>query len=275
MVYGLVNLSRLGASPGAGAFIIVLTIALTISLPMAKAFAQNNESAQPLKAQLEGFIDGVIDDKYLPSTTVNKDTPRGITPIFDGKVDNGNVGAIQLYSQDELLRLINQNIHLQRVQLDRCQLVRDIQARAEVLAIPSYQFLWGDMLAWGVCVSRDAELGIDYMRLAAAQGLPAALEHLGRYHANAILVTQDKPLAVRYLKEAAVLGSKPALMQLADLLIAGHGSPYDYQDVYVWLYQTVSADKGYRAKVSTRMHALEQKMSPSVVKAARTAMRKY
>ena len=75
------------------------------------------------------------------------------------------------------------------------------------------------MLAWGVCVSRDAELGIDYMRLAAAQGLPAAFENLGRYHANGILVTQDTPLAVRYFKEAGALGSKPALIQLADLLI--------------------------------------------------------
>ena len=131
------------------------------------------------------------------------------------------------------------------------------------------------MLVWGVCVSRDAELGIDYMRLAAAQGLPAAFENLGRYHAKGILVTQDTPLAVRYFKEAAALGSKLALMQLADLLIAGHGSPYDYENVYVWLYQTVSADKTYRNKVSTRMAALEQKMSPSVIKSARTVMRQY
>ena len=77
----------------------------------------------------------------------------------------------------------------------------------------------------------------------------------------------------RYFKEAGALGCKPALIQLADLLIAGHGSPYE--NVYVWLYQTVSADKTYRNKVSTRMDALEQKMSPSVIKSARKVMRQY
>lgn len=244
-------------------------IVVAIIIPGTTAFAQEITTTSALDAQ----FDGVIDDKYFAKPSTNQDTATQSTPTYDGKINNGDISAIQLYSQDELIRLINQNTHLQRVQEDRCQLVRDIQARAEILTIPSYQFLWGDMLAWGVCVSRDAELGIDYMRLAAAQGLPAAFENLGRYHAKGILVTQDTPLAERYFKEAAALGSKLALMQLADLLIAGHGSPYE--NVYVWLYQTVSADKTYRNKVSTRMAALEQKMSPSVIKSARTVMRQY
>jgi TPR repeat protein len=254
----------------------VLVILLAVIIPVTTTYAQEITATGELEAQ----FDGVIADKYLSKPrsnedSSNQDAAKNASPTFDGKIDNGDISAIQLYSQDELIRLINQNIHLQRVQADRCQLVRDIQARAEILTIPSYQFLWGDMLAWGICVNRDAELGIDYMRLAATQGLPAAFEHLGRYHANGILVTQDTPLAVRYFKEAAALGSKPALLQLADLLIAGHGSPYDYENVYVWLYQTVSADKSYRTKISTRMDALEQKMSPSVIKSARTVMRQY
>lgn len=246
-------------------------ILVAVIIPGTTAYAQEITATGADEAQ----FDGVIDNKYLAKPSTNKDSVTLTNPAFDGEIDNGDISAIQLYSQDELIRLINQNRHLQRVQDDRCQLVRDIQARAEILTIPSYQFLWGDMLAWGVCVNRDAELGIDYMRLAAAQGLPAAFEYLGRYHANGILVTQDTPLAVRYFKEAGALGSKPALIQLADLLIAGHGSPYDYENVYVWLYQTVSADKTYRNKVSTRMDALEQKMSPSVIKSARKVMRQY
>ena len=39
--------------------------------------------------------------------------------------------------------------------LDECQLVQDIEARAVKVAMPSYQFLWGDMLAYGVCVKKD------------------------------------------------------------------------------------------------------------------------
>lgn len=62
--------------------------------------------------------------------------------------------AVELYTQDELIGLINSNTHLTRVVTDRCQLVQDIEAHAEVLNEPAFQFLWGDMLAWGVCVDK-------------------------------------------------------------------------------------------------------------------------
>ena len=194
--------------------------------------------------------------------------------MFDGKLPDTDIAAVQLYTQDELLRLINLNTHLQRVKLDRCQLVQDIQARAEVLQVPSYQFLWGDMLAWGVCVERDPSRGIMQMQAAAAQGLPAALEHLGRYHHLAILVTQDTPLAIRYLYEAAALGSRKALLRLADLLIAGHGSPHDFEDVYVWLYHTITADQSLRSQVNQKMQQLASKMSNSSVNRARLVMQR-
>ena len=57
------------------------------------------------------------------------------------------IRAVQLYSQDALIKMINENTHLDQVVADRCQLVQDIEARAEVLKVPAYQFLWGDMLA--------------------------------------------------------------------------------------------------------------------------------
>ena len=70
--------------------------------------------------------------------------------------------AVQVYSQDELIRLINLNQHLARIKEDRCQIVEDIEARAEIMHIPSFQFLWGDMLAWGVCVDANSEKGIHF-----------------------------------------------------------------------------------------------------------------
>lgn len=89
--------------------------------------------------------------------------------------------AVQLYTQDELLALIRTNSHLRRVQDDDCQLVRDIEARADIMKLPAYQFLWGDMLAYAVCVPRDIERGWQLMQDAAAQGLPEGLEQVGRY----------------------------------------------------------------------------------------------
>ena len=66
---------------------------------------------------------------------------------------DGELRAVPLYEEYELIEWINSNRHLQQVRdTDNCQLTQDIEARAEVLRLPAYQFLWGDMLAWGVCV---------------------------------------------------------------------------------------------------------------------------
>lgn len=179
------------------------------------------------------------------------------------------IQAVQLYSQDELIRMINRNEHLDRVVLDRCQLVQDIEARAETLNIPAYQFLWGDMLAWGVCVDAEPERGISFMHEAAEQGLPAAHEQLGRYFANGTLVQEDKKRAVVYLREASAMGNLKAQIQLAELFIDGFGSPYDYQDAYHWLYNAITADKATHAKIAQCMQGLEKLMHPKAVRAAR------
>jgi len=180
-----------------------------------------------------------------------------------------DIRAVQLYSQDELINLINANEHLDRVVLDRCQLVQDIEARAEVLEVPAYQFLWGDMLAWGVCIESDPERGVELMRDAANQGLPAALEQLGRYYARGTLVQEDKKRAVIYLREASALGNMNAQLQLADLFIAGYGSPYDYQDSYQWLYNAITADKQTHQRIAEQLAQLEKLMHPKAVRAAR------
>lgn len=177
--------------------------------------------------------------------------------------------AVQLYSQDELIRLIDRNEHLSQVVLDDCQLVQDIEARAQTLKIPAYQFLWGDMLAWGVCVEANPELGVTYMRQAADQGLPSALEQLGRYFAQGKLVQMDKRRAVIYLRESSSLGNLKAQIQLAELFIEGHGSPYDYEDVYHWLYNAITADKDIHAKISHCLNELEILMHPKAVRNAR------
>lgn len=177
--------------------------------------------------------------------------------------------AVQIYSQDELIRLINKNEHLSRVVLDDCQLVQDIEARAEVLNVPAYQFLWGDMLAWGVCVEAEPVRGVDLMQQAADQGLPAALEQLGRYFSQGKLVQVDRKRAVVYLREAAALGNQKAQIQLAELFIDGYGSPYDYEDAYHWLYNAITDNDETHQKIAWCMAELEKLMHPKAVRSAR------
>ncbi|WP_082633374.1 tetratricopeptide repeat protein [Lacimicrobium alkaliphilum] len=177
--------------------------------------------------------------------------------------------AVQIYSQDELIAMINENTHLDRVVMDDCQLVQDIEARATTLKLPAYQFLWGDMLAWGVCLKADPERGIHYMHEAAEQGLPAAMEQLGRYYAVGRLVQQDIDRAIVFLREAGSLGNLKAQLRLAELFIEGHGSPYDYEDTYHWLYNAITDDKAVHQQIARCLQELEKLMHPKVVRKAR------
>lgn len=180
--------------------------------------------------------------------------------------------AVQLYTQDELLKLIRTNTHLQQVKADDCQLVQDIAARAEKMALPAYQFLYGDMLAYKVCVDRDVELGVYYMREAAKQGLAEALEQLGRYYDVGQLVQADKKLAIVYLREASAQGNLKAQLRLVSLYNRGYGSPRDYEDAYRWLFHAVVVNKKQHQQIQQQLKKLARKMPQSVVSRARLPM---
>jgi hypothetical protein len=175
-------------------------------------------------------------------------------------VKSQELAVVQLYTQDELLDLIKQNVHLKRVQQDECQLVNDIQARADVMKVPAYQFLYGDMLAFGVCVQKDVERGWDLMLQAASQGLPEALEQVGRYYHIGRFVQQDNTKAVLYLREAAGLGNLKAQMRFAQMLIKGDASPLDMEDCYRWLHHSVTADQKTHQEVQQLLAQLANKM---------------
>ncbi|MBZ9612493.1 tetratricopeptide repeat protein [Rheinheimera maricola] len=177
--------------------------------------------------------------------------------------------AIQLYSQDELLVLIRSNSHLKRVQEDDCQLVRDIDARADIMKLPAYQFLYGDMLAYAVCVPRNVERGWDLMLQAAAQGLPEGLEQVGRYYHIGRFVQPDIDRAIVYLREASAMGSLKAQLRLAKILVDGHGSPVDFEQSYRWLHNAITADSATHKQIQQVLSQLAQKMPPRVVANAR------
>lgn len=181
-----------------------------------------------------------------------------------------DVGApVEIYSEAQLIKLFNVNGHLDKLKQDSCQLVEDIEARATRIDSPAYQFLYGDMLAWGVCIDRDVELGIYYMENAAHQGLPEALEQLGRYYSKGIFVQRDRERAIPYLREAAAMGNINARIHLAELLLGDFGSPLDYEDAYRWLYNSISADKGSHRKIATLRRGLEQRMPENIIARAK------
>ncbi|REL28185.1 sel1 repeat family protein [Thalassotalea euphylliae] len=177
--------------------------------------------------------------------------------------------AVQIYTDNQLLDLIKENKHLSQVVLDECQLVQDIEARAIKAQLPSYQFLWGDMLAFGVCIKKDIELGLYYMQLSADQGLPEALEQLGRYHHVGKFMQPDLDKAIMYLKAASASNSLKAQMRLADIYNQGHGSPLDFPELYSQLHHAVTDDKKVHKRIGMSLAKLAEKMPAHIVAKAK------
>ncbi len=185
-------------------------------------------------------------------------------PVQAQKVD-----VVQVYTDNQLLDLIKENKHLGQVVLDECQLVQDIEARAVIAKKPAYEFLWGDMLAYGVCVKKNVELGLHYMRQAADQGLPQALEQLGRYYHVGKFMQPDVRQAIIFLKEAASLNNLNAQIRLAEIYNTGEGSPLDYPELYAQLHHSVTDDKATHQKITQLLAKLADKMPERVVNAAK------
>lgn len=178
--------------------------------------------------------------------------------------------AVQIYSDNVLLDLIKENKHLSQVVIDDCQLVQDIEARAVKSQMPSYQFLWGDMLAYGVCIKKDVPLGLHYMQAAADQGLSEALEQMGRYYHVGKFVQVDIQQAIIFLKESAALKNLKAQLRLANIYSDGHGSPLDFPELYAQLHQSVTDDKKEHQVIASHLAKLENKLPTRVVNAAKS-----
>ena len=180
-----------------------------------------------------------------------------------------NMQAVQVYEDNLLLNLIKKNKHLDRIVSDDCQLVQDIEARASIVKMPSYQFLWGDMLAYGICVKQDISLGVYYMHQAADQGLAEGLEQLGRYYHIGKFMKVDIERAVLYLKIAASLDNLNAQMRLASLYQQGFGSPLDYPALYSQLHHSLTDNKVTQNKISELLADLANKMPNQVIEQAK------
>lgn len=179
------------------------------------------------------------------------------------------LSTIQLYGQDELITQIALHKHLQLVLDDECQLTPDVEARAKVLMLPSYQYLWGDMLLTGTCVSKDAASGVNYMRGAAEQGFPAALMRMAGYYEKGRYVQVNTRQAEVLMHEAAALGYLEAQIAWVEMLTRGLGSPLDYEEAYSWLHHSVIADDKQHAKARRLLGKLAARMPANIVKRAK------
>ncbi|GGP78019.1 tetratricopeptide repeat protein [Shewanella ulleungensis] len=173
--------------------------------------------------------------------------------------------AVDIYSDQQLISLIQSNQYLQRVKADDCQLVQDIEARAEVLQQPLYQFLWGEMLINGVCVKAHPSRGMMLLQTSAEQGSSEAMVKLADYYYRGKLVVKDPNRAVQYILPAAANGNLNAKMMLVRLFGEGYGSPTDYEMGYHWLYNSIFDNDAEQKKASSLLQMLAAKMPASVV----------
>ncbi|PJG59135.1 tetratricopeptide repeat protein [Aeromonas cavernicola] len=201
---------------------------------------------------------------------MTKDKPTTSSPPPSTPLAAGDLQAVPLYRQDDLLNWIEKGRHLKQLTRDRCQLVQDIEARASVMKVPAYQFLWGDMLSWGVCTKANPELGVQYLWDAANQGLAPALEQLGRYYWKGTLVQQDLAQAETLMRESANLGFLRAQIQWVEMLLQGMGSPLDYEDAYRWLHQSVIGDQAMHQQATRLLSQLADRMPAAVVTRAKS-----
>ena len=236
--------------------------AVPISSPIMAPGAAGAMAAPPAPAQAQA----------APISTQAQASAPQPKPVAPTPIATGELKAVPLYRQDELLNWIEQGRHLTQVKQDRCQLTQDIEARASVMKIPAYQFLWGDMLAWGVCIKPDAEIGVQYMWEAANQGLAPALEQLGRYYWKGILVQKDLVRAETLMREAASLGFLRAQIEWVEMLLQGMGSPLDYEEAYHWLHGAVIGDKATHQKAASLLSRLGNRMPANAIARAK-AMR--
>ncbi|GIU23177.1 SEL1-like repeat protein [Shewanella schlegeliana] len=179
------------------------------------------------------------------------------------------IKAVDVYTQEQLVDLIRTKRYLTQVKGDDCQIVQDIEARAEVLKQPLYQYLWAEMLNYGICVKANPPRGISMLKTSAEQGSAEAMVRMAEYYHDGKFVIEDKQRAVQYALPAAATGDLPARMMLVRLFGEGYGSPRDYEVGFHWLYNEVFSDETTQAEAINLLKVLEAKMPPSAVARAK------
>ncbi|MBL6734484.1 MAG: sel1 repeat family protein [Shewanellaceae bacterium] len=175
------------------------------------------------------------------------------------------IKAIDVYSEALLLNYIRRDLHLWRIKKDDCQIVDDIIANAQVLRLPTFQYLYGEMLLYGVCVRKNVPYGMNVLRDSVRQGMPEAMYKLAVYYRDSDYLIENPEKSVRLLLEAAQTGHMRSRLLLVELLLDGFGSARDHEKAYDWLYHARFSKAEQRRKAQTLLAALANILPPSVV----------
>src|SRR5699024_6626629 len=109
------------------------TSTVTNSVPMAKRVSTAASAAKLNPAGTQPSSPDGDDAQRREDSAVRAASDAAVAALADGELR-----AVPLYEEYELIEWINNNRHLQQVRdKDNCQLVQDIEARAEVLRLPA------------------------------------------------------------------------------------------------------------------------------------------
>ncbi len=180
---------------------------------------------------------------------------------------NRNYGAsVDMYTPEQMDNMIeNKTLVPVVLHQDRCQFVPDIEDRARLVGLPIFQFAWGEMLVSGICVKKDENLGVEYIKKAADNSYAPAMERMSFYYEKGYYVNRDLSKSERYMHTAAALGSKSGRLGWADMLVRGYGSPQLYEEAFSWLYHSSYEDAYSREKKNFLQGELEKRMPPNIV----------
>ena len=174
--------------------------------------------------------------------------------------------AAEVYTPKKLNSIIEDHSLFSVVRdQDKCQFTPDIEDRARLVKLPAFMFAWGDMLISGVCVQKDEDLGLSYIKKAAEDAYGPALERMAFYYENGFMVEVDKNLSERYMHTSAVLGSKTGRLGWADMLVRGYGTPSMYEEAFSWLYHSSYKDEYSKLKQKYLEDELSKRLPPEVV----------
>ena len=184
--------------------------------------------------------------------------------------------ATEVYSSKKLNAIIEDHSLFSVVRdQDRCQFTPDIEDRARLVKLPAFMFAWGDMLISGICVQKDEDLGLSYIKRAAKEAYGPALERMAFYYENGYMVEVDRKLSERYMHTSAVLGSKTGRLGWADMLVRGYGTPAMYEEAYSWLYHANYKDEYSKLKQKYLEDELSKRLPPEVVARNRQVLYEY
>ena len=181
-------------------------------------------------------------------------------------LNDAKEASIEMYTPDKMNSIIENTDIVSVVKTrDRCQFTADIEDRARLVKSPVFMYAWGSMLIDGICVQKDRDLGLGYIRRAADDGYAPAMVRVATFFERGLYMGKNLTLSEQYMHTAAALGSKTARLAWADMLVRGYGNSSLYEEAFGWLYHSTYFDEYSKAKKIYLQEELKKHLPPNVI----------